>query len=232
MNKRFKVYGAVVGILLCAAAGIYIQHIRAKAYCLLVIKNGTFYGTDLEKYLKNRAVSYLVVDKNSNFKRAMRHSFKGIILSGGPLLYSDPSVNIIESVNINFAALLNLDVPVLGICFGQQTIIELFGGKMGKMKALSKGMQQVTLVKKVAIFDGLPETVEMHQNHYDCGTQIPYNFELIATSDICKLEGIKHVTKPIFGVQFHPEGSGKLGYRVLDNFLTLCGCTFSIDKNL
>lgn len=214
-------------LLGCAGLGYaYLNHLQHESYGLLIIKNGTFYDTDLEKYLQNRKVSYLVADKDSDIKKVMRHTYKGIILSGGPLLYSDKNVNIIESVNINFAAILNFDIPVLGICFGQQTLIELFGGKMGKMKALSKGMQHVQLLKKNQLFEGVPLEVEMHQHHYDCGTQIPYNFELIATSEICHVEGIQHTTKPIFGVQFHPEGSGKYGYKILDNFLTMCGCTY------
>lgn len=226
--NRFKIYGIALCAILCGSVGLLVMHhMRTKAYCLLVIKNGTFYGTDLETYLKNRKVSYLVADKNSDINKVMRHTYKGIILSGGPLLYSDKHVNIIESVNINFAAILNLDVPVLGICFGHQTLVELFGGKMGNMKKLSKGMQTVKFVHNTVLFDGLPNVLEMHQNHYDCGTQIPYNFELVATSNICALEGIKHATKPIFGVQFHPESSGKHGYQLLDNFLRLCGCTFS-----
>ena len=198
----------------------------AHAAELLIVSNGTFQESNLENYLINRNVSYVVIDKTMNLASVMHHQFKGIILTGGPLLYSSGTVNI-EEVNINFAALLNIDCPVLGICFGHQTITELFGGKMGRMQAASIGMQKVTLLKKVALFEGLPDEVEFKQYHYDCSTEIPYNFDLIATSDICYSEGIKHKTKPIFGIQFHPEGSGPLGYKVLDNFLRLCACTFT-----
>ncbi len=197
---------------------------------LLVVSNGTFKGSNLETYLINRKASYVVVDKTMNLASVMHHHFKGIILTGGPLLYSSGTVNI-EDVNINFAALLNIDCPVLGICFGHQTITELFGGKMGRMQEASIGMQKVTLLKKVAIFEGLPDEVEFKQYHYDCSMEIPYNFDLIATSDICYSEGIKHKTKPIFGIQFHPEGSGPLGYKVMDNFLRLCACTFSAEDD-
>jgi GMP synthase (glutamine-hydrolysing) len=195
-------------------------------FCLLVIRNGIFYDTELETYLKSRNISYLVAEKDADFATIMQHRFKGVILSGGPLLYSAKDVDI-EAVHINFAALLNIDCPVLGICFGLQTIIELFGGKMGKMKKLSEGMQKVQLIKQSVLFEGLPHEVDFQQNHYDCSTKMPYNFHLIASSKICPIEGIQHNKKPIFGVQFHPEGSGIYGYRLLDNFLKLCGCIFT-----
>jgi GMP synthase (glutamine-hydrolysing) len=192
---------------------------------LLVVNNGKIEGSDLEKYLLGRKVSYIVVDKSSNIQDVMHYNFKGIILSGGPLMYSTGTVNI-EFVNINFAAILNVECPVLGICFGHQTITELFGGKMGKLEQLAVGMQKVHVLKKVELFDGLPNEVVFKKFHYDCSTQIPYNFELIATSDVCYIEGIKHKTKPIFGIQFHPEGSDPYGYKLLDNFLRLCDCSF------
>ncbi len=215
--------------LIISTSFVYPQKNHKPSFCLLIIKNGTFYGTDLEEYLKSRAISYFVADKNDDFATIMNNHFNGVILSGGPLLYSSKDVNIIETVNINFAAVLNLDVPVLGICFGHQTLIELFGGKMGLMEKLSRGKQSVKILKRIPLFDGIPDDVEFDQYHIDCGTKIPYNFELVATSCVCPLEAIAHKTKPLFGVQFHPEGSGEYGYRLLDNFLRMCGCRFTAD---
>lgn len=199
-------------------------------FCLLVVNNGKIEGSDLEQYLHSRKVSYFVVDQSSDFADAMQHTYKGVLLTGGPLRYGLQNVPI-EQVNINFAAILNLDCPILGICFGHQTIVELFGGKMGVLKELSDGPQKVKILQKVAIFEGLPDEPEFEQNHYDCSTVIPYNFDLIATSDICPVEGIKHKTRPIFGIQFHPESSEGYGYKVLDNFLKLCDCQFSIEND-
>ena len=62
----------------------------------------------------------------------------------------------------------------------------------------------------------------MFEAHIDCATVMPYNFEIIAKSKSCKIEAIKHKKKKIYGVQFHPESSGKQGYQILDNFMKIC----------
>jgi GMP synthase (glutamine-hydrolysing) len=219
MKKITFVIGIVCGIAFGASLWLYLS----RQPNLLIVDNGTIAGSDLEKYLQSRGVTYTVVKKSSQLAEIAGHAFKGIILTGGPLLYSSKSIDV-ESINIDTAVLLNFDCPVLGICFGHQTIVELFGGKICRLAQQSKGMQNVKILKYVEIFKGLPEEVAFKQNHYDCGTEIPHNFDLIATSDVCFAEGIKHLTKPIFGVQFHPEGSGEYGYLLLDNFLRLCGC--------
>lgn len=193
----------------------------AQEYDLLVIDNYKLPGSDLEKYLHTRNLSYLVATKKTPFSKIMRHRFKGVILTGGPLCYSSKKLDV-EDINVNFAAILNLDCPILGICFGHQTIAELFGGKMSRLQEFSEGKQEVQLLQEIDLFDGLKPDTEFSQSHYDCVIEIPYNFDLIATSQVCYAEAIKHKTKPIYGVQFHPEFSGKQGYKLLDNFLKIC----------
>ncbi|MFC2153918.1 gamma-glutamyl-gamma-aminobutyrate hydrolase family protein [Candidatus Altiarchaeota archaeon] len=193
---------------------------------LLVIDNGSIHTSDLKKYLKIRNVRFVVAKKNSRLKTLMKHRFKGVILTGGHLVYND-KINI-EDININLAALLDLDVPVLGICFGHQTIAEAFGGRVRKMKKTINRLEKIKVVKKRPIFQDLPPSFIMEEFHHDCICELPYNFELLAKSQSCRIEAIKHKKKDIYGVQFHPEASGEQGHKILDNFLNICKINYKV----
>jgi len=187
---------------------------------LLVVDNGSVYTSDLYKYLKKRKVNYKVAKSNSNLRNILKHRFKGVIFTGGPLLY-DTKVDV-NKVDIDFAILLDLSVPIIGICFGHQTIVEAFDGNIsGPFKEI-EGFEEIHILKRIALFRGLPKKVGMFEAHFDCATRVPYGFEVVAKSKSCKIEAIKHKKRQIYGVQFHPEVSGEQGYRLLDNFLKIC----------
>ena len=187
---------------------------------ILIVDNESKHISDIKKYLKLRSIKYKVATKRSSLKTIMKHRYSGVILSGGHLCY-DSKIDI-DDVDIDLAILLDLDVPILGICFGHQTIVEAFHGKVRRIKSRVHGLEKITILKKNALFSGLPKEVEMHESHFDCANKLPYNFEITARSRKCGIEAIKHKKKKIYGVQFHPELSGEIGYKVLDNFMRLC----------
>jgi GMP synthase (glutamine-hydrolysing) len=158
----------------------------------------------------------------------MKHRYRGVILSGGPLRY-DSEINI-ENVDIDLAVLLDLGVPTLGICFGHQTIVEAFDGRIKKLKKMLHKQERIEITKRCDLFKGLPKRMYMEEYHRDYASQLPYNFERIAKSPSCSIEGIKHKNKHIYGVQFHPEASGELGTKLLDNFLHICKLKFKLPK--
>ena len=187
---------------------------------LLVVDNGSKYTEDLRKYLKKRGLKYKLAKKDSRLKTVMRHKYAGVILTGGPLLY-DSKINI-ERVDIDIAVLLDLKVPILGICLGHQTMVEVFDGRIRRAKKRIEGLNKIKLIKKINLFNGLPNEFEVVESHLDCASVLPYNFECIAKSSLCHIEAIRHIRRPIYGVQFHPEASGEAGYKILDNFVKIC----------
>lgn len=194
---------------------------------ILLIDNKSDYFFALKKYLKNRSIRFVIAGRNSDLKTIMKHRYKGIILTGGPLQYDQKLF--IENVSINFAVLLDLTVPILGICFGHQTIAEAFGGRVKRAKTRLKTIEKIRLVKRSALFKSIPSTFMVYKDHIDYIAKIPYNFELLARSVSCPVEAIKHKYRPIYGVQFHPAMSGELGYAILDNFIKIC--KIKIKKN-
>ncbi len=133
---------------------------------------------------------------------------KGIILSGGPhSVYEDSAFNVDE-------ALFELDIPILGICYGMQWMAQHFGGKIDPGVAHEYGKVMMRITEESKLFKGLLSEQVVWMSHGDQIAVMPSSFEVIAQSSSCPYAAIKHKTKPFFGVQFHPEvhhtESGKL----------------------
>ena len=140
----------------------------------------------------------------------------GVILSGAPLLVTeiDPAPYIDK-----LSWIKTCEIPVLGICFGHQ-IIGLMHGAFATRMREDRDWQIIEAYEECPLFNRLPNEIEMMQDH--CETiSIPAGFELIASSDACVNEVMQHKTKPIFGVQFHPEVSGNHGKLLIENFIKL-----------
>lgn len=141
----------------------------------------------------------------------------GVIISGAPILVTeiDPQ-QYIEATK----PLIDSKLPLLGICFGHQIIGIHFGAYASRMRE-DRDWQEIEQMEESALFYRLPQLMEMMEDH--CETiSIPQNFKLIASSDACINEAMEHQSKPIFGVQFHPEVSGNHGRILIENFIKIC----------
>lgn len=143
--------------------------------------------------------------------------YKGVIISGAPLLITeqnmDPFLDRIKWVK-------ETNLPVLGICFGHQLIGLTFGAFGSRMKE-DRDWQTIEVFEESRLFDRMPNEFEMMEDHCE-SISVPAGFKLIASSDSCVNEAMEHQSRPIFGVQFHPEVSGNLGRVIFDNFSRLC----------
>jgi anthranilate synthase/aminodeoxychorismate synthase-like glutamine amidotransferase len=109
----------------------------------------------------------------------------------------------------------------LGVCLGHQAIVEAFGGTVGQAKALLHGKASVVTHDGHGIFTGLPGEVEVGRYHSLAATSLPD--ELVVTSRTADGEvmGVRHLTYPVEGVQFHPESVlTPLGHDMARNFLS------------
>jgi len=142
----------------------------------------------------------------------------GIILSGGPSSVYDADAPAADP------ALLTMDVPVLGICYGLQYIVHHLGGKVEPAPAREYGHAQVEVVAETALFRGLPRSLEVWMSHGDEAKTLPAGFELTARTSNA-LAGIADEKRRIWAVQFHPEvAHTRQGMELLRNFvLDICG---------
>lgn len=148
---------------------------------------------------------------------------KGIILSGGPAsVHEDYSPSISNTV-------FELDVPVLGICYGQQLMCKMLGGKVEKADHREFGRAMVKVDKDSPFFSKAWNAGSTHQvwmSHGDAVTQMPPGFEVIAATPSAPYAAIANEEKRFYGVQFHPEVvHTPEGGVLLGNFVhAICGC--------
>ncbi|PKY02782.1 GMP synthase [Aspergillus campestris IBT 28561] len=153
---------------------------------------------------------------------------KGIILSGGPYsVYEEGSPHVDP-------AFLDLGVPVLGICYGQQELAYRLGKdnvvagvarEYGHADLSAKRLDDQGHVDR--LFAGLEDHMKVWMSHGDKLARLPEGFHTIATTSNSEYAGIAHQTKPVYGVQFHPEVSHTPnGIKLLKNFaVDICGAS-------
>jgi len=147
---------------------------------------------------------------------------RGIVLSGGPASVLDPDAPFAHR------ELLELGVPVLGICYGLQWICHVLGGLVEKADHREYGRAQLKLERPDPLFAGADERAarSVWMSHGDRVLRLPPGFELLASSDHSPFAAVRHREKPIYGLQFHPEVvHTEGGSELLANFVHgICGC--------
>jgi GMP synthase (glutamine-hydrolysing) len=145
---------------------------------------------------------------------------QGIILSGGPQTVT--SKKSARAPKIVF----ELGCPVLGICYGMQTMAAQLGGKVTAAKKREFGHANVTLNFSSKLFAQLKNPSDVWMSHGDKVNSLPVGFKAIASSDNTPYTAIENPAKKFYGVQFHPEVTHtKHGKTILKNFVyTICSC--------
>jgi len=145
---------------------------------------------------------------------------KGIILSGGPMsVYDEDAPTISKEI-------FQLDIPILGICYGLQFISKTLGGIVEKSLEREYGRSIFSLVKESSLTKNLPSQSIVWMSHGDIVKSVPEGFEIIGTSDLSPICAIENIEKKIYGLQFHPEVyHTEQGEQIIRNFLfDICGC--------
>ncbi|MDA9987586.1 glutamine-hydrolyzing GMP synthase [Luminiphilus sp.] len=152
----------------------------------------------------------------------------GIILSGGP--ESVTATDAPRAPDIVFA----LDVPLLGICYGMQTMAAQLGGVVEGSDTSEFGYAQIRRTATGGLFADLADEtdssgrqlLDVWMSHGDKVSQLPPDFERIAETDSCPIAGMAHVDKPWFGIQFHPEVTHTTqGENIFAHFVKqICSC--------
>ena len=141
----------------------------------------------------------------------------GIIFSGGPSsIYEKNSPTIDKKI-------FDFKTPIFGICYGQQVIAHLLGGKVAGGKIKEYGPAFITH-KYSVLFNHIPEKFRVWMSHGDSVVELPKGFKYIAVTDDIKGGAIADEKKNIYCVQFHPELTHtEYGQEIFKNFLNICG---------
>jgi len=145
---------------------------------------------------------------------------EGIILSGGPAsIYEKRSPRADR-------AILDLGIPVLGICYGMQYMVDVLGGKVKPAQTREYGFATLLIRSATGIFHGLEKETECWMSHGDTIERVPRGFRVTASTPNTKVAATENPAKGLYGLQFHPEVvHTPKGKRMLRNFLlSICGC--------
>jgi GMP synthase (glutamine-hydrolysing) len=183
---------------------------------ILIVDNGGQYVHRIWRSLREIGNESEIVPPSQILNKLESEKPIGLILSGGPTSVYKDDLGLSKE-------LLNLDIPILGICWGHQFIAHSLGGKVLYGDRGEYGHSTVIVDEEDTILKGMPKEFTAWVSHRDEVEGLPPDFISLAHSQICKIEAMVHKNKPIFGVQFHPEVfHTQDGKTVLKNFVDVC----------
>jgi anthranilate synthase component 2 len=188
---------------------------------ILVIDNYDSFTYNLVHYLNELGAETHVVRNDAiTVGEALGMRPRGVLLSPGPKTPNEAGVCL---------ALLEAapaDLPVFGVCLGHQAIGQAFGGEVIHAKALMHGKTSPIHHDGKGVFAGLknPFTATRYHSLSVREEDLPPVLEVTAWTDDGEIMGVQHKSRPVYGVQFHPESiATECGYDLLANFLEIAG---------
>ena len=184
---------------------------------IVVLDFGSQYSHLICRRIREFSVYAELVPYNISIKELKDHNPKGIIFSGGPSSVYNSNAPTPEN------SIFDLNLPLLGICYGHQLIVNKFGGKV-KRKNKEYGSSLLTIDNDKDLLNGIGESVRAWMSHGDEAEQIPDGFKIIGHTENAKAAAIALEDKAIYGIQFHPEViHTEQGTEILKNFvLNIC----------
>ena len=188
---------------------------------ILVIDNYDSFTYNLVHYLAELGAEMLV-KRNDALSVADALALKpaAVLLSPGPCTPNE------AGVCLDLIRAAPLDLPILGVCLGHQSIGQAFGGAVVRAKALMHGKTSPIRHNNTGLFRDMPNpfTAARYHSLSVRSEDLPDVLEATAWTDDGEIMGLAHKTRPIHGVQFHPESyATEGGHVLLSNFLTLAG---------
>ena len=183
---------------------------------IIVIDHHDSFVETLARYVREAGYETLVISQDADMKDISCHNPEAIILSPGP---GRP-----DNTGVTNALLADCrdDLPILGVCLGHQTLAQFFGGTVTRAREPRHGKSSSIRHNGHAMFDGLDETFKAGRYHALIVDELPEALQVTARSALGEIMAFAHQTRPIYGMQFHPESIlTPQGRRMIDNFLTL-----------
>ena len=195
---------------------------------ILILDFGSQYTQLIARRVREIGVYCELVPYDVNTHFIKKFNPNGIILSGGPdTVVEDNSARAPQLV-------FDLKIPILGICYGMQTMAVQLGGSAKSADKSEFGFAQVRARNHSQILDQLYDDInskghgllDVWMSHGIEVTKLPSGFELIASTDNCPIAGFANSDKGYYGLQFHPEVTHtKQGNKILERFVTnICCC--------
>jgi GMP synthase (glutamine-hydrolysing) len=166
---------------------------------ILVLDFGAQYAQLIARRIRERRVLSELVPHDITVDEIAARNPAGIVLSGGPASVNEPGAPALDP------RVLDLGVPVLGICYGMQAMAVALGGEVGRTGTGEFGKTEVTLEADAEIFRDVPATGSCWMSHNDAVTRLPEGFRATAATAGAPVAAMEHAERRLHAVQFHPE---------------------------
>jgi GMP synthase (glutamine-hydrolysing) len=187
---------------------------------IIVLDYGGQYSQLIARRVRDCGVFSELLPHHMPIEEIAARKPRGIILSGGPAsVYADgaPALD---------ARLLELGVPVMGICYGMQLLVHTLGGRVEQAEVGEFGRSELHVSEPGVLMEGLPREQTCWMSHRDTVYEPPPGFTALASSTASPVAAVQDTERGIYGIQFHPEVvHTPYGQEILTRFLTdVCGC--------
>lgn len=186
---------------------------------VLVVDFGGQYNQLIARRVRECGVYCEIIPYDYTIEKIKAKNPKGIIFTGGPnSVYGEDTPTVEKEV-------FELGVPVLGICYGDQLMAHLLGGKVATAPVREYGKTNVKVDKSSKLFEGIETDGIAWMSHTDYIEEAPKGFKVIATTEVCPVAAMENEEKRLYGVQFHAEVEHtQFGQKMLENFIhNICG---------
>ncbi len=188
---------------------------------IAILDFGSQYGQLIARRVREQNVYSQIFAAGVSPDKLKKLGVKGLILSGGPAsVYA-------ENAPKCDPAIFDLDVPILGICYGMQLGCQMLGAKISPAEKREYGRTTLNIQDKSNLLANLPDSMTAWASHGDQVGRMDKDFVVLGTTETCPFAAVRHKKRAFYGVQFHPEVSHTpKGSKILENFLyDICGCT-------
>jgi len=181
---------------------------------IIVINNYGQFCHLIHRAVRDLGEEAILMKNTSSLEEILSKQPDGIILSGGPS---------IERTGNCSKYIKELELPILGICLGHQVMAQTYGGEVRKGSTGGYASVEIEILEENDILKGFGSRIRVWSSHSDEVAFLPKDFIRLARSSICEIEAMKHRTKPLYGVQWHPEVSHtQKGNELFKNFFEIC----------
>ncbi|HEX6148022.1 MAG TPA: glutamine-hydrolyzing GMP synthase [Acidimicrobiia bacterium] len=186
----------------------------AREPTVLVLDFGAQYAQLIARRVREAHVHSEIVSRDTTPDQIRAHNAIGLILSGGPAsVYAEDAYRMDP-------AILEMGIPVLGICYGHQLLAELAGGTVSNTGSAEYGNTSLSLTNDSVLLKDLPAEQQVWMSHQDQVTETPDGFVTVATSEGARVAAMEDRERGLYGVQFHPEvAHTPRGEEILKRFL-------------
>lgn len=187
---------------------------------VLVIDFGGQYNQLIARRVRECGVYCEIIPYTYSIDQIKEKNPKGIIFTGGP-----NSVYAVDSP-ICSKEIFDLNIPILGICYGSQLMAHLLGGKVSTAPVSEYGKTEVNVETSSKIFEGVSPSTICWMSHTDYIEKAPADFKVIAHTPVCPVAAMENADRKLYAVQFHPEVMHtQEGTKMLSNFVfNVCNC--------